>query len=373
MVTETGPEVAEGNPTTQAGTQNKDVTTDGLEGIASKYCDWNQKEDMKVENPYIKLFGDYPFAKAMATAEHANVLNSSNFPELYSPVLFGSVSLRPFRGMKEKNMESEEDSTREDEGKGCKRRKKDAAGKILILEGLKKYTIGDDPIKFVQAFLRAIYNYPTSSTKESIHKTFLNSLDYTTVQSFKNLQSKDPDLVIEQFIIKRSSWSHLARNVIEVQEHIKWYYDYSSIIREANFFMESCDWMLAHPKIRPLRLLTILSPTRAKVFDTDYESEKYNSEFDVETVIKRFVDREVGVRYKWLMLKDYDFKLIKEFNEIREDKLLQSNNQRDYINVRLEDLVKLVKDRETKPKENVSVNQEQDTDNKAKVPKESSI
>lgn len=70
------------------------------------------------------------------------------------------------------------------------------------------------------------------------------------------------------------------------------------------------------------------------------------------------------------MLKDYDFILIKEINEIPEDKLLQSNNQRDYINVRLEDLIKLVKNRETKPRKNVSVTREKETGDKAKVPLE---
>ena len=66
----------------------------------------------------------------MATAGDADKLNSSNFPEFCSRVLFGCVSLRPFRDMEEENRENEEDSTREDEGSYRKRRKKDDTGKF---------------------------------------------------------------------------------------------------------------------------------------------------------------------------------------------------------------------------------------------------
>lgn len=125
--------------------------------------------------------------------------------------------------MEEENRENEEDSTREGEGRNGKRRK-DETGKILTLEGLEKY---------VQKFLRAIYDHPKSTDKERIYEAFLSLLGYSICEAFTNKKSKDPDHVIEQFIIERASWSHLAINVVEVQEHIKLYYEYSAMISQS--------------------------------------------------------------------------------------------------------------------------------------------
>ncbi|GMM54581.1 hypothetical protein DAKH74_011970 [Maudiozyma humilis] len=366
MVTESGPEVAEGNPTMQAGTQEKDI----IRRTVKAFSRLSKKEKtIKLENPYIKLFENYPIAKEMATAKYANGLNSMHFPELYSPVLFGSVSLRPFRDMEEVDWESDE----EDERGKRKRRRKDNAGKILTLEGLEKYIYGDDPIKFVQKFLRAIYKHPKYTSKESIYETLMSLLDCDMTRYFKNKGSQDPDPVIERFIIERSSWSHLARNVVEVQKRLKLRYVYSSIMKEMKFFREACDLMAAHPKIRPLELLTVLSPKRARDFDINYRSERYNPEFDIETTIRRFVDREVSVRYMWLMQTDYDYELIQKISEIPEDKLLQSYSRRDYIDVSLEDLVKLVKNEETEPKKNEAEDKRKEKKMRRRPPSEHSI
>ncbi|GMM57153.1 hypothetical protein DAKH74_037690 [Maudiozyma humilis] len=126
MVTESGPEVVEGNATGKAGTQNGNV----LKHIADEFRVWNRKGEEKVDNSCIKLSGGYPLAKKMATADDADKLNSSNFPEFCSRVLFGCVSLRPFRDMEEESMEDEKYGSREDEGSYRKRRKKDDTGKF---------------------------------------------------------------------------------------------------------------------------------------------------------------------------------------------------------------------------------------------------
>ncbi|GMM59039.1 hypothetical protein DAKH74_056560 [Maudiozyma humilis] len=286
----------------------------------------------KIINPFVKLFGHTKIAQALRGTEHALFLNSHAHGKTFSPILYGFESLRPYRNYKMQEIEDNKSKENEDKSDNEK----------LDLPKMSMYKIGDDPIQFVQNFLVAVNESSETPSRTAIFRTFISLLDPVVASDFKAWSNEDPDDAIEKFICQRTRWSHLAKNIVDAQKYINWYYDHSTEFKAGLTLKETMDWILTEKRVRPIRVLNILSQNRKNMFDAQYNDKLYDPSFKPASAIFDFCRSEIKARKRWWDENGHDMDIIERIAEITKETLMKAHVSTDYIQVPYEELLKLL-------------------------------
>ncbi|GMM54782.1 hypothetical protein DAKH74_013980 [Maudiozyma humilis] len=289
----------------------------------------HQKE---IVNPFVKLFGHTKIAQALKGTKHALFLNSHAHGKMFSPILYGFESLRPYRNYK--MQEIGENKSKENKDK--------SDNKKLDLPGMSMYKIQDDPIKFVQNFLVAVNETNEIPSRTAIFRTFTSLLGPVVAGNFAVLTTEDPDDAIEKFICQRTKWSHLAANIVDVQKCINRYYEHSTEFEAGLTLKETMDWVLTERRVRPIRVLNVLSQDRKNLFDAQYNDKLYDPSFKPASAIFNFCSNEINTRVRWWTENGYDMDIIERIAEIPRETLIKAHVSTDYVQVHYDELIQLL-------------------------------
>ncbi|CCD22705.1 uncharacterized protein NDAI_0A05500 [Naumovozyma dairenensis CBS 421] len=209
-----------------------------LEVITTGFVlDEKEEDEIKnVEDPYLKMFGQAPAIDVLRNSERT-IFNAYEYAEFYCPELFGFKSLKPFRNYKGLVKETKNDENRNDSYKD--------SGKFFSRStGMEKYVYGEDPIKFVQQFLREYQKRNILENKPTIYTTFRRLLPAKlTVMCAASDAKEDPDALIEQFVLTDVLWNRLVKNAIDTLKLLDDNLIIAERISQSKVFLETASWV----------------------------------------------------------------------------------------------------------------------------------
>ncbi|GMM57986.1 hypothetical protein DAKH74_046020 [Maudiozyma humilis] len=102
------------------------------------------------------------------------------------------------------------------------------------------------------------------------------------------------------------------------------------------------DWILTEKRVRPIRVLNILSQERKNQFNTQYNNKLYDPSIKPASAIFDFCDSEIQARVGWWTENGHDMDTIERISKITKEALTKAHVNTDYVQVAYDDLVKLL-------------------------------
>ncbi|CCD22562.1 uncharacterized protein NDAI_0A04050 [Naumovozyma dairenensis CBS 421] len=295
--------------------------------------DEEEEDEIKnVENPYLKMFGQTPAIDALRNSERTKNFNTYEYAEFYCPELFGFKSLKPFRNYKGLVKETKDDDNRNDSYK--------ESGKSFSRStGMEKYVYGEDPIKFVQQFLREYQKRNILESKSTIYTTFRSLLPAKlTAMCAASDGKEDPDALIEQFVLTQVSWHQLVKNAIDTLKLLDDNVIIAERISQSKVFLETASWVKTNKRLRNMMPLLSLSNSRAREFNSMYQEERFNEDFNLTKAIYSFTGNEVATLTGWSIEHPQDVAIIAQFPRIEESELRNKLGVSKYTDAKYESL-----------------------------------
>lgn len=326
-----------------------------------------EKEEGKyMTNPYVEIYAKIPRIESIVKSKNSDIYNDYQNGKYYSPELFGFKSLRPFRNYVAEEREEElieEEIT--DETVDEKKKKKKYG--YITLKKIKKFKNSDDPIKFVQKFLIAFVTESRAVGKEVIYTTFKRYLDDEILRQCPHqAKERNPDDLIEAFVLNMAQWKHLINNVKEVKEKVTKGIEIVPNNILFNSYEEAINSIGVYKRMRYFKSFGILSQEALELFNTKYRKSRYDPKFDARRHFEEIAPKEIAVREEWFRTyKDAD--MINEMANIDTKVLQEQFNKSVYTDVSYNTLKKFIlgnrkESKETKSEEaeNVEVKNEKE-------------